>query len=917
MRILGKRMGYYSKQVIKGGTVEGTGDNLRTVINKANVKTPDGEPTITEREGLSAKMRAAEKASKTAYEVAKKEVTERLSAEFKEKNVSAENVRKWIVAYAQVALPPELRGRYNLVIAKASNVEQMVKAFRKIDKLADAWQRRGIWKQTVKLAQLAQESPSIAVENRQAIRAMMEQAAPEWKGWITAKLIDLRNAVMMERGLGKATIALEKQAHLERVESAVSEMVADKRIRSYDSPKEEGGSLDDDPTMRQRFKSRWDKVRGTFTKAGKAITNIDVMADWMDGYQDYTGPMHRRMVDDFNRDYYVFKDSFDRIGETWLKNSIEKHKLNWKGSGRRLLVFMAMRQGTQGESAIRGTMREKWGMNDAQIEAETAKYSDPRNLSVGERAFVEDWDNYTKQAAPRIARLMRKLYNKEFVPVENYAPLSREYTGEPNVMESLEADLTRGTLTEERGGVSAKNVDHKFTIERENANEKPLRYDNFFDSAFDHLKRAEYFLATADTLRTLHDIVEHPDFREVAGDLGKKFWQRHVNTLVHMGGGNGQRVKWLDLLARNFGRARLLYRPVTAAVQLGAMIPSMRELGTTRVMDAAWKLATDEGTRKWMSENAKVVKYRNYNDPFMQALVKDPFTSHGALDRLSGWGGKPMQALDKISAAATWLAAYQAELEKRGITYESAATMPIVREAVDKADVVTRTTQGSHEFKDVPQALSAGTLTGNASVDRALLQFQNYPLTQWASLNHAVKQALAFNKPQIAAKYVTWMLLATAVEAAIRMGYWEAIAKLSGKDDDDDARRKYFETFIKNTVQNVPFGGHVDMFANAASDQISELVFDRKGKPRPIASESPLFPAESSLIDLKRGARMMLNSKTPQAKAKGAILAGTSVGGAFGAPGMSTLADAFRMTIPAKEKRGDNPYRTGSANPYR
>jgi hypothetical protein len=89
MRILGKRMGYYSKQVIKGGTVEGTGDNLRTVINKANVKTPAGATmTIAEREALKIKMQAQEKASKAGYQAGRAEMKAELEAQFKAEKFS-------------------------------------------------------------------------------------------------------------------------------------------------------------------------------------------------------------------------------------------------------------------------------------------------------------------------------------------------------------------------------------------------------------------------------------------------------------------------------------------------------------------------------------------------------------------------------------------------------------------------------------------------------------------------------------------------------------------------------------------------------------------------------------------------------------------------------------------------------------
>jgi len=319
-------------------------------------------------------------------------------------------------------------------------------------------------------------------------------------------------------------------------------------------------------------------------------------------------------------------------------------------------------------------------------------------------------------------------------------------------------------------------------------------------------------------------------------------------------------------------------------------------------MDAAWKLATDPTTRQWMRDKASVVKYRNYNDPFMQAMIRDPFSSKGAMDRVSAVGGAPMQFLDKISAAATWLAAYQRELQKLSIKYDSPTKMPVVEAAVNKANTITRITQASHEFKDVPQALSAGTLTGNRSVDRVLLQFQSYPLTQWAAVNHAVKQALAFNKPSIATKYITWFLLATLAESGIRYGYWEGYNKLTSKQEDENAKRKFFETFLRNTIQNVPFGGHGDAFVDAASDQIGEIVFDRKGKSRPVASESPLIPFESSFLDVKRGTRLALEGKKGGTKAKGAITAASGLASMFGIPGAATAADIAKLAIRQNQK---------------
>jgi hypothetical protein len=173
-----------------------------------------------------------------------------------------------------------------------------------------------------------------------------------------------------------------------------------------------------------------------------------------------------------------------------------------------------------------------------------------------------------------------------------------------------------------------------------------------------------------------------------------------------------------------------------------------------------------------------------------------------AIERMEKIGFWALQKIDGLAASSVTAGAYQKYLDDNGLKMDFESPN---QDAINYAQRVMRRTQSSAFFKDVPSAFTRGTLTGNKSVDRLLLQFQSFMLNRWSLIEHDMIRSGIKNKDiSQAMNMFFWLAMAGFAEMGLRRLSKEIIAMITGEELDD-----WSETFAKetvvNTLQNVPF----------------------------------------------------------------------------------------------------------------
>ena len=172
-----------------------------------------------------------------------------------------------------------------------------------------------------------------------------------------------------------------------------------------------------------------------------------------------------------------------------------------------------------------------------------------------------------------------------------------------------------------------------------------------------------------------------------------------------------------------------------------------------------------------------------------------------------GMGFAGLRYADAVTASAVAAGAYRMALDGMGLPLDLSKPNAA---AIEQATLLLRRTQSSPFFKDVGLAISHGGLSGNVSVDKAILQFQSFMLNRWSLIEHDIYQAKFKSGNKLDAAWATYFLaMATLVETGIRRGtkYFigSVLAGLGLTAVPDRDRDPFLEDWLRQVLQVVPF----------------------------------------------------------------------------------------------------------------
>jgi len=424
---------------------------------------------------------------------------------------------------------------------------------------------------------------------------------------------------------------------------------------------------------------------------------------------------------------------------------------------------------------------------------------------------------------------------------------------------------------------SAKKVPEKGFTEKRVGGAQKIQL-NAYRIAMRHLDNVAYLLAMTHDNRILMEISQSPEFREATGEMGTAFTIDWLDTIARKGGAEGQkRIDWLDVLRRNIGVATLGFKDTTILIQpsslfdAGVYIGNYAFKGLTDIQDPAWGQFV-----MTMPE----IQFRAGDDPAFHEVDPDKVMPMFAwYVEFQKTGMMPIQKVDLMTAMAVAAGAYQKYMNEHGLAIDLANPNP---QALAYAQLIVRRSQGSSFFKDAPQAGTRGKITGNRSIDKALIQFQNFMIAvRWNTIRNEIwRNGVRAGNYQAALGKAMWILLASFYGIGTMYGLSKLKDLLTGADTKIDLNKK----MISEAMNQIPLIG--SLMGEVATGQ-------QPGLPSPVMD---------TLVQTSKDIGYMFSSKKPDAKGRAAVRSAVDISRLGGLPGTAMFSNIINRAMKPKKK---------------
>jgi hypothetical protein len=744
------------------------------------------------------------------------------------------NMKKQLADIVKSRLPVAERGKYLNILAQAKTPNDFVKAIARIDDHVEDVQKKDLLQGIKREMQRVEASKIIAVDYMTKIRGIMQDFLLQKPRMLTIQRMKEAQAAI-ERAKAAGVNVVMPQYVLDKMRVLTAKPLADLDVTELENLHNNIRLLAD--LGKTKFKVRkeierlqkerdmgdllhgskpWMRIDPVTAKPGEALPAIehfmnvfrttgrygqhlkasllpqDVLFDMLDGLQNYTGPNSR-----------IFKANVDQGFSAYLKENMDFRDEAWRRATALKLDEKAMER-----IGVHAVSRQDSGME--KLANLGLSKDDVKPLTPLEMSFYTWMRDQLDLVRPRIAQVMKDVYNEDLGQVKNYFPFVTNW----DLMNEESIDRR---MAQQVG--NSKSVEKGFTIARVGAGAQKVRV-NAMTVLLQHMDDVHYLLNLGATTKYLGELARDPKYAAAVGPWGQLLVQDWIDTIARKGGGGGaKQIRFLDTLRKNVGAATLAYKLSATLVQFTPLVEGAGLLGPTRTAQGAFDIALSKEWRQFVRANFQEIRNRGGDDP---AFLD--FGGQTKIDRVARGGFWALQKIDLLAASSVAAGAYQKYMGDRGLAVDLAKPN---KEAIQYAERIVRRTQSSAFFKDIPAALARGKLTGNKSVDKMILQFQSFVLTKASLLSHdAYEYGVRGNTAQ-AANILFWSFLAsTGLETMARRGVREFIDLLDGHNDRE--KRSYTEDFVRQLLGNIPFAGNLTGMAYYGSLPVPVLDMAKK-----------------------------------------------------------------------------------------
>lgn len=914
---------------------------LTPVTTKDAVKETTGQqtplPTITEPQALQRSLQRQQTISRQAFQagkteeffsgqqqlvrrslagqgrafragerLAQRETRQRLLDEFRVTQREIGTIKSAVVDYAKQTLPPSARGKFLTLVRDAQNTPQLMKAFFRMDREAERLTKRQMIGEIQHLVERVTTSEAVSVDFRNQVKALVSTIRLQGKRPNTLRRLEqIRAFLERQRQQGRPIdlpeVILEKLKTLNQVDatdlsvddlqrltqdlelleqlgttkqSAREALYAAEKSRKLSAlvaettPLESKAVVTRDPgasplTGQQQVDNLIASTLNAAQHVDVSIAPMDVIFDRLDGGKGtYAGANHRLIKQALDMDYSNYLD----LADAWVKPLQQLGiRLHLKESNFERIAIHAYRVQPNGTDYLLNS-----GLTSAKINAVVLTPTEQQWYAAARQMLEEPY--------PQTAEFLRVNQNRDLQKIQNYWPVQTdvEKLSDVQIAERL-ADAYEGFRRQ-------KNVEQGFTLRRVGGRQ-PIRL-NAMQTFQRHMDDVAYLLSTGRDVKLLTEVARTSEYQQAAGDLGQQLVLDWLDVMARKGGvAQAKRIPVLDMLRRNFGAARLGFKLSSILIQPTALFDGASRLGP-HVFSSFYDVASSGPLRQFLRDNFPELRRRGADDPAYLELSGNP-----ALQKYQQAGFWMLQQADVMTASSIVWEAYQQAAKAHGRPLSS-GDLQVIPEAVQQAQLVLRRTQASPFFKDLPLSLSRGTLTGNISLDKAILQFKSFMLNRWSLIRHdAVRAGIQTRTPNHAVNTLFWLTLATVAETGIRVSSKVALALLVGGTvaalkKADEELEGFDDQLLHQSLGNVPFLG----------DLVSLAVY--RGSP---------IPSIGVFQDLATGISSATTGKKPATRLKGMVRTAEGFGGLFGIPGSSQAGQLIREGMTNASTRTSRP----------
>jgi hypothetical protein len=827
-----------------------------------------------------------------------------------------ELIKREIEDYMTGSLPVKERGRFIKMILNARTRRDLAKAFVRVDRRVEAFQKKNLAQDIKKLGTKIINSQQISSDYRQLARDVMGTIDLTARRASTIeKIEEMKRFLDRETGLGReVTVTKKMQTMLELLSrksikdmtvgelvliknelvdiekmgrtkldtvKAIFEMEKEQIAKRIMQPgelnqinrkdfKERPVGLDETLSPKEHFQNAVVRTNRFIQELDLAVTPTDTMFDILGKNKGtYDGQLFVYMREKLGAHYNSFlQDVFENV-------------VIWRD----LMEETGLKQFQKERVALWMTARQEGGLERLKAMSEDPKAVEEFVTNIKLSPEEERVALYVRETLdahrPQLAKQAREIFNIEFNAVDEFFPfmLDRAKAAELPMNERF------GSLAPlfEVPAAKTKKVKHGTLKNRKAGVTLPIKL-NVEEVFLAQIKDVLYMRHMARPVKMLSEIVnsnkkfqvgkEHLSYAEAQGDLGTELTKAYLDLAARGGGvaGDAQIIPLLDTIARNFSVAVLGFKLSSAIVQATALVQGATIIGTPNVVRGIAGVGQRD-VRAYLRAHFPKIRERAGGDLAFLDRAKNT-----VLADIQDIGYLPLKTIDGLTASSVGWGAYLQRLDEMGIALD--LTKPPVQEAVQYAELVVTLTQSSAFFLDAPLALSRGTgVFNNRSLNRALFKFQSFMLSNWSMIrNNAWRWGIRGDTMADRIRGIRYMffllVLAPAVDEGLRDLHDKLMRVLTGKEKDPD------DTFLKDFLQRVlssPPG---------ASIVISTGVYG--------GSTIGVF---RGIEDVSAGPLSIALGKNPSTKAKGVI--DTIAGGLTlaGIPGATQFQQFFKGLI--------------------
>lgn len=811
---------------------------------------------------------------------------------------ATQEIRKDITDFVKEMLDPSDRGKALTLVRDAKTQRDLTKAFGRVYRWAEDAEKKTLKNGVVSTLKKIMDSPSIAIDYKARIKELMGDF--ELKGHREETLERLKktqefllsevakgNDVEVPKRVLKSLELLNRTPFEEitlnqltglRAEIELLEDLGRTKFRTTEGiweihkskilheiktqgaePIENAGlikpGIGERLTITQKFKNLiWSAINQA-ARIDKSITPMDSIFDLLDGGKgSYDGANFR-----------FFKGQVDAGYGRYITRKVVLQEP---------IIELSTKYGLDDTNFERmgvvAAREQDGGMEKLVASGFTEEDVNAIKLAKGEQEVLDLMRSTFDSQFPEIKDVMRKVYNQPVEKVKNYFSFMTDWKS----MDESEVFQRFGSQSPEQFGTPRKNVEAGFTKSRVGGEQK-IKI-NALDVFLQHTDNTSYLLELGETSKMLGEVASSPQYAELVGDVGQLMVREWLDVIARKGGASGAtQIAILDTLRRNVGAGILGLKLSTIAIQPTSLIDGMGFIGAKYGMKGFTNFVTDSAWRKFVG-NMPEVKDRLGGEFALRELTDDNW-----LQEIQRKGFIPLQKLDQMTAGAVAAGAYERKMIELGETID--LSKPFNKEALAYAQLAVRRTQSSGAFKDVPLAISRGALTGNRSLDRAILQFQNFLLTRWSRIRHdAIRAGINTKDPKKAIPIFTAIVMAGLAGSGIRLGVNKVQDFMTGREDEDTVQEDLTRGFMYEMTGNVPFLGTT----------VSMAMYDGE-----------MFPILDAPKGVVSGLNRVLTSKSEGAKLRGFAEFTGSTGALLGIPGSAQAEQLSRGLLQEKKKK--------------